>query len=265
MANENTENRGRYAFGESDLAARRLAKIAEVFAPSSRVFLTDSVEANLDFALDLGCGPGYTTHLLAEALRPRRVVGLDLARSFLELARSTATDSVSFVEHDVTTVPFPTGPVDLIYCRFLLSHLVSPKAQLANWATQLRPGGLLLIDEVEEIHTKNPVFAAYLEIVEAMLDYQGNRLYVGPFLHTTPDAMGLRRRSSRVAALAPPTRQAAEIFLLNLQVWRHGSFVRTYYQDETIDRLESRLARLGESEASDEIAWGLRQIVYQRV
>lgn len=55
------------------------------------------------------------------------------------------------------------------------------------------------------------------------------------------------------------------MFLLNLQVWRHGSFVRTYYQDETIDGLESRLARLSESEASDEIAWGLRQIVYQGV
>lgn len=109
MVNESTENRGRYVFGESNLAARRIAKIAVVFAPSSRVFLTDSVEANLDLALDLGCGPAYTTHLLAEALRPRRVVGLDLARSFLELARSTGR--TAFLSSSTTSRLCPFRPV----------------------------------------------------------------------------------------------------------------------------------------------------------
>jgi trans-aconitate 2-methyltransferase len=257
-------NRERYAFGESHLAALRLAKVAEIFDPTSRAFLTDFAEGELDLALDLGCGPGYTTHLVARALRPRRTIGLDRSSSFLELARPSATESISFIKHDVTTVPFPTGPADLIYCRFLLTHLANPGSQLAKWATQLRSGGLLLIDEVEKIHTKNPVFRAYLEIVAAMLDHQGNRLYVGPFLDAMHDVTGLRRRSSRVATLAPTARQASVMFLMNLRVWCQDQFIKSSYPDETINGLESDLATLGESEVPARIAWSLRQIVYQR-
>ncbi len=264
MGESSSGDRGRYAFGDGDLAALQLATVAEVFGPTSRAFLDDCAQTDLDLALDLGCGPGHTTCLISEALRPRRVVGLDLASSFLQLARRAAVDGVSFVEHDVTEVPFPTGAADLIYCRFLLTHLAHPGAQLAKWATQLRPGGMLLIDEVEAIHTKNPVFAAYLEVVAAMLHHRGNELYVGPLLDAMPAVPGLRRRRSRVATLSPPARQAAGMFLMNLRAWRNGSFIKSTYRDEVIDGLESDLAALGGSEGSPGITWGLRQISYQR-
>ncbi len=55
-----------YLFQDTDLAARRLAVLAEVFAPASRAFLLDVVQSRPELALDLGCGPGYTTRLLAE-------------------------------------------------------------------------------------------------------------------------------------------------------------------------------------------------------
>jgi hypothetical protein len=57
----------------------------------------------------------------------------------------------------VRTVPFPTGgPSGLLFCRLLLSHHPDPAAALAAWATQLAPGGLLLVDEVERIHSVDP-------------------------------------------------------------------------------------------------------------
>ena len=50
-----------YAFGDTDLAARRLALLAETFAESSRAFMREAAGGRLRMAADLGCGPGYST------------------------------------------------------------------------------------------------------------------------------------------------------------------------------------------------------------
>ena len=87
-----------YAFGDTDIAARRLELLAHVFEHSTRAFLREAPAARLGLAqnlaqkiaIDLGCGPGFTTHLIAEALGFSRVVGLETSERFIELARATA-------------------------------------------------------------------------------------------------------------------------------------------------------------------------------
>jgi SAM-dependent methyltransferase len=264
MTDRNAEVSSKYAFGDTDLAAARLATVAELFAPTSRSFLSNFAQRSFDLALDLGCGTGRTTQLVAEVLRPGRMVGMDRSESFLSLARPSAMDGISFVRHDVTAVPFPTGAASLIYGRFLLSHLPCPQNQVAKWSTQLRPGGILLLDEVEWIRTTDPVFALYLEMVAAMLERQGNNLYVGPLLEAMPEPADMSRRSSQLATLAPASRQVAKMFLMNLRVWRDEPFVREAYKEETLSNLETDLATLPDSASSGEITWGFRQLAYQR-
>src|SRR3712207_3402679 len=55
--------RTRYTFGDSDLAAARLAVVADAFAESSQRFILNSSPTSSEVAVDLGCGPGFTTHL----------------------------------------------------------------------------------------------------------------------------------------------------------------------------------------------------------
>jgi trans-aconitate 2-methyltransferase len=265
MAHRSEETPRRYAFGDTNLAATRLERVAEVFAPTSRSFLLGFAQGSFDLALDLGCATGHTTHLIAEVLRPRHTIGMDSSTSFVSLARPNATDAISFVEHDVTTVPFPTATADLIYCRFLLSHVVNPQRQVQRWSTHLRRNGILLLDEVEWIRTTDPVFDTYLEMVAAMLERQGNELYVGPLLEAMPAPVGLQRKSSKLATLVPAACQAAKMFLMNLRVWRDEPFVRESYGERTLSNLESDLVTLAESRRSPgEIVWGLRQLAYQR-
>src|ERR1700754_1705417 len=57
-----------YSFGDSPTAADRLAVMARVFEPEMRVFLAKWSHLSPELAIDLGCGPGYTTRLLAEIL-----------------------------------------------------------------------------------------------------------------------------------------------------------------------------------------------------
>lgn len=139
----------RYSFGDSDVAARRLELLAQVFEDSTRALLRDAPAAPPTLAIDLGCGPGFTTHLLADTRAFGRVVGFETSPRFIELARATATPRVSFELHDVCSIPFPTGPADLIFCRFLITHLADPADALGKWATQLNPDGLMMIEEVE--------------------------------------------------------------------------------------------------------------------
>ena len=139
-----------YAFGDSGLAARRLSLVAETFAETSAAFMRKSVTPRAHLAADLGCGPGYTTHLLADTLDPERTVGLDNSENFLADVRTTASDNVSFHLHDITTGPFPEAPFDLIFSRLVLTHLQDPMAAITLWTDQLRPGGLLHIEELND-------------------------------------------------------------------------------------------------------------------
>ena len=255
-----------YLFGDSDEATRRLEVIAEVYAGSSRALLHDAVSFRPKSVVDLGCGPGYSTHLLADCLECDQVVGLDSSEHFIGIADKTSTQKVQFLLHDVTRVPFPVGSADLLFCRLLLTHLSQPLDMLHKWGTQLRPGGLLLVEEVEWIRTNNPLFCDYLAIVEAMLADQGNKLYVGPLIDGFEDSRRLKRRAGGVRMLRVSNRDAARMFLLNLRTWQHRSFIRDNYSPRTIANIEAELSALVEpSSAGSEIEWEMRNLVLERV
>src|SRR5690348_7426963 len=121
-----------YTFGDSDLAAERLRLLADAFAPSSRAFVGRLGREPVRLAIDLGCGPGYTTALLAAGTGATATIGLDSSPRFLARAWRQAPRGVAFGEHDVTRVPFPAPLADLIYGRFVVTHLPDAGAAIAG-------------------------------------------------------------------------------------------------------------------------------------
>jgi len=254
-----------YQFGDTELAAHRLEVLAGVYADSTRAFLRKAVTNTPRLALDLGCGPGFTTHLLANTINCERTFGLDSSEHFISLAKNTETERVSFYTHDVTSVPFPVEASDLIFCRYLLSHLRESHALVSKWATQLRPAGLLLMEENEWIYTHNEVFALYLNIVDAMLEHKNSELYVGKTLDGLKDSDILERKSSEIRKVRVATRRAAAMFYLNIQTWKHQPFIQENYPASVIEELQKDLEKLaGKSGDEISIEWGLRQIVFGR-
>lgn len=248
-------------------AWRRLELWAEMFGPTSRAFLA-AAPRHPDLALDLGCATGHTTRLLAGTLHPRRTVGLDRASSYIEGARICAPEGVGFLEHDVTTVPFPTGPAELVYSRFLLLHLHEPLAVLDSWATQIRPGGMLLLDEVEavqgDVNDEGPV-RRYLEMAAALQGRHGPQpAEVGPLLGAARWRGSFRCLSNRVVTLRPPSRVLVPIFLLNLRLWQRDPLVNAAYPAPALQRLASDLEELASMGASAPISWELRNVVLER-
>lgn len=256
-----------YAFGDSPVAAARLLLLANTYAASSEVFLRESVGFRPGLAADLGCGPGHSTHLLANALKPAQTIGFDNSDSFLAQALATATESVGFETHNISTAPFPRGPFDLMYGRFVLTHMRDPKSVIETWVGQLHPGGMLLIEEVEFIDSQIDEFVLYLDIQQSMLASQANALYVGPRLGMMAGFKNARMKSSNVATLDVPAPRAASMFHMNLASIREREFVRDNYDASRIDELYRGLLAIAdcESQGYPAVKWGLRQISHERI
>jgi len=97
--------------------------------------------------LELGCGTGQLSLFLASA--DRTVVGADLARPSLELAREAAVryglSDVYFVETDLRAPGLSREAFDVVICSGVLHHTPDPRASFASVARLVRPGGILVI------------------------------------------------------------------------------------------------------------------------
>lgn len=98
--------------------------------------------------LDAGCGTGSLALALAEA--GHTVTGIDFSPAMIEQAQSKSAGSglpVSFSVQDATQPPFPPEAFDLVTCRQVLWALPDRLAALANWASLLRPSGMMVLIE----------------------------------------------------------------------------------------------------------------------
>ncbi|MFI5488801.1 methyltransferase domain-containing protein [Micromonospora echinaurantiaca] len=95
--------------------------------------------------VDLGCGAGLLApHLAGKGYRH---VGVDLTRSALAQA---AEHGVTVVQGDATAVPLADGCADVVAAGELLEHVPDWRAAVAEACRLLRPGGLLVLDTLND-------------------------------------------------------------------------------------------------------------------
>ena len=121
----------RWATGQAEID-RSLAAITELWLPWVAPKPTDRV-------LDVGCGSGTTTILMAERAASAR--GIDISEPMLAVARTRAPQ-VEFTLADAATYPFEAAH-ELIVSRFGVMFFDEPVAAFANLHGALAPGGRL--------------------------------------------------------------------------------------------------------------------------
>ena len=92
--------------------------------------------------VDLGCGPGNLTALLARRWPAADVVGVDNSPEMIDAARALALPGVSFELGDVRDWR-PEGAPDVITCNAVLQWVPDHHDLVAGWASLLAPGGWL--------------------------------------------------------------------------------------------------------------------------
>jgi SAM-dependent methyltransferase len=94
--------------------------------------------------LDIACGVGYGTFLLAER-RPELVaIGVDISEAAIAYARSRYIhERAQFIVADANTFTDPEG-FDSIVSLETIEHLNNPERFIAHIVGQLRPGGVFV-------------------------------------------------------------------------------------------------------------------------
>ncbi|MGQ0825095.1 MAG: class I SAM-dependent methyltransferase [Actinomycetota bacterium] len=241
-----------YAFGDSELARERLALVAATFEAPSRALLADLPPSFVRYVLDLGCGPGHTTALLADAFPLAQITGYDASPTMLEEAR-TRVPRATFVVADVTK-PLLL-PADVLFARLALGHLPEPERAMDTWAVALRPGsGTLVCEEPVRYRVDDEWFARYEEAVTAVVGATGAELWAGRRLDHEP--ANCTRTLDRVVEHPVSAARAAGMFWRNAMQWRD----RVPGGDALIEHF-----RACESSGDEAIVtWEIRQAAYVR-
>lgn len=166
-----------YVLGHAPEELARLERQSAIFEAPTRALFTRAGIAPGARVLDVGCGGGDVSLLVADFVGPAgEVIGIDRAPEAIATARRRAAtqgrSNVRFVES--TFEALTLAPVDAAVGRFVLMHQPDAVATLARVASFVRPGGVVAMMEshldalVLEWHSW-PASAAYGTLLDVML------------------------------------------------------------------------------------------------
>jgi SAM-dependent methyltransferase len=207
--------------------------------------------------LDVGCGSGAVTRELARRAGPAgRVVGIDIDRTVLELARQDTeregTSGIEYREGNVMTAAL-APEYDAIYARFVLTHMADPAAAASRIAAGLRPGGVLIVEDIDFngsfCHPPSAAYDRYTELYTKTARARGVDPNIGPCLPQLLVAAGCKRVRMNVVqpAAMRPDGHEGDIKLvtpLTLENIADSSIADGLATSEEIDSVLDELYRL---------------------
>lgn len=129
--------------------------------------------------LDAGCGPGLVSASFLKA--GFQVVGVDLSPEMIDRARARcafAGDSAQFLRGSVQDPEVDAlAPFDGAYSRYVLHHILDPRAFLMRQVELVRPGGVIVL--CDHLTDPNPALAGWHQDLETARDQTHTRNFTG--------------------------------------------------------------------------------------
>jgi len=198
---------------------------------------------------DIGCGRCHWSRLLYPYLQaPARIAGIDrepqwvieAAQHFRHAFPYVPSDLFTFAEGDATKIPLPDNSFDVVTCQTVLMHLERPVDALREMHRILRPGGLLVCVEPNNLWnylaftslTAAEPVETIVRRFEFWLRYHRGKVAAGQGDHTIGDLLpghfaevGLTQievhQSDRTASMFPPYNAPAQQALIEQdQRWK---------------------------------------------
>jgi SAM-dependent methyltransferase len=168
----------------------RLRILSRVMRPSTLALLHRAGIRPGMSCLEIGCGGGDLAFDMARIVGSAgRVVGTDIDQKKIEIATNEAREqqltNVEFRFADITQTE-PENEFDLIHARFVLTHLVNPAGALAKMHRGLRPGGIIVIEDIDFrgylCYPDDAALWRYVELYTETVQRRGADANIGPRL-----------------------------------------------------------------------------------
>jgi len=151
--------------------------------------------------LDLACGTGDVTFMLADKYPQGKVLGLDLTEPMLEIARQrNRSERVEFIKGDMAATDLPDASIDIVTGSYAVRNAPELGQAFKEIHRILRPGGTVAI-----LDFSKPASALFQKIQYKVLQYwcgmwgfllHGNaevHSYIATSLKLYPDREALRQ------------------------------------------------------------------------
>lgn len=168
----------------------RLRVLADALWPTTERLLVSAGIASGMSCLDVGCGGGDVSVAMARLVGSLgSVVGLDLDDTKLQLARAEAAAeglrNVDFRKSNVDDLADESA-YDLVYSRFLLTHLRDPAAALRRMVHAARPGASIVVEDIDHSgvfgYPRSPAVERYVQLYNDVVRQRGGDPEIGPRL-----------------------------------------------------------------------------------
>jgi ubiquinone/menaquinone biosynthesis C-methylase UbiE len=160
--------------------------VPRMFEPWARLLVDRLEVAAGEAVLDVACGPGSVTRILAGRVgETGRVTGCDLSEPMLALARTkpaTAGDAtIDYHQASADRLPVPDGSYDVVTCQQGLQFFPDRLAALREMRRTLRAGGRVGIVVWTSIENSPPFDALAAGVEEIAGEELAQRYRNGPF------------------------------------------------------------------------------------
>lgn len=172
--------------------------VPAMFGPLAEAVAGAVEAAPGDRALDVACGTGALSRLLAERVMPGgEVTGLDLAEGMLEVARARGGGS-AYVQGSADALPFEDRRFTVVTCQQGLQFTDDPTAVLREFARVLAPGGRIGVACWSELE-QDAGFLALAEAADEHLGAEAGRMVRAPFRLADPAELRGRFEAAGIA------------------------------------------------------------------
>jgi ubiquinone/menaquinone biosynthesis C-methylase UbiE len=179
-----------YIISGGQAGKSRLNVLSDVLAPYTRSLLEKNGSIVEKSFLDVGCGGGNVSMMVAEMVGyAGHVTGVDADAEILSLAEQEAAElgikNITFKQSKAEDLDFHNA-FDIAYARFLLSHVSDPAAVLSRIIESVKPGGRIVAEDVQFsghfCYPESEAFDKYINYYTQAAHHNGHNPEIGPAL-----------------------------------------------------------------------------------
>jgi ubiquinone/menaquinone biosynthesis C-methylase UbiE len=168
--------------------------------------------------LEVAPGPGFLSIELARSGK-YKVTGLDVSKTFVELARKNAAKAgvqPEFLRGNASAMPFADNSFDLLVCRAAFKNFSEPVKALVEMHRVLRPGGTGLIIDLRR-DTPMSEITNYVDNMKVGAASRWMTLFT--FRHMLLKRAYTQPEFEQMLANIPFIKKEVRVVSLGLEVW----------------------------------------------